>query len=90
MSNLGFEVDSGQHLRSHGPRGLESSVICSYPFTSRKVISRCKNVTAATSAFLKVQVKLLEATEAQRDLSLGMDFLVFLSASNDSHLRGIP
>lgn len=48
-----------------------------------------QNATAATSTFLKVQVKRLEATEAQRDLSLEMDFLVFLSASNDSHLRGI-
>lgn len=48
-----------------------------------------RNVTAATSTFLQVQAKLLEATEAQQAPSLGMDFLLFVSASNDSHLWSI-
>jgi hypothetical protein len=86
-----FEVDSGRHLRSHGPpgAGVFRDTQLSLYFTESHFKMQ-KNVTAATSTFLKVQVKLLEATGAQRDLSLGMDFLVFLSASNDSHLRGIP
>lgn len=89
MSNLGFEVNPGQHLRSHRPpvAGILCDMQLSLHFTESHF--KMQNATAATSTFLKVQVKRLEATESQRDLSLEMDFLVFLSASNDSHLRGI-
>lgn len=86
---MGFEVDSGQHLRSHGPpvAGILYDMWLSLYFTESHF--KMQNVPAATSTFLKVQVKQLEVTETQWDPRLGMDFLILLSASNDSHLQGL-